>query len=372
MTPDVGQIVGDGEYEVSILSLRTGINHRVDWSNIKWGRKRNDISEATIATNQIDGPAFDRSTELVRALEAWHCALTIERNGSKVWSGPVTGFGRDDSRPGAEGAISIRARDRMAITKKRPIGTDRTFTSASISDTIFPTIVADAFEARPSYYSFVVPAGGWPTVGGRAYVEAMGENLWTCIEELSERGLTWTFVGDTLVCDLATLTAASARVGLMTDRAFVALPAVDVEGLEQADDWLILAGPADTGGFTTVGTASGANPILGALTSVEQRDDLTTQTDADAYAAEQRARFQYPTIAVTKATLSPFAPIAFDDLIPGINVQLSFDESSMLGAADAYGAPTYGIDAVDVEVSSGDEGTAERVTLAFGPPTAGI
>lgn len=362
----------DGEYEAEMFSARTGYTYRLPWSAIAWQRRRNDISEATVTVAPIDGPAYDKRTDILRALEPWGCELRISRNASIVWSGPIVGFGRGETGPGSEAPVTIRARDRMAVTKRRLIAADRSYTSQSLGGTILPQIVSDAFAESASRYTFTVSADGWGISGSRAYIARSGETLWSCIEELSERGLTWSMVGPTFVGDAATFTAASARIGLFTDESFVSLPGVDIDGLEMANLYDVAAGESTDIGFLAIGFYSSVDPVLGRLETFEQRSDLTNTTDADAYALEQFNRFRFPLATIAQATISTAAPVAFADLIPGVNVAISFEESVMLGAADLYGHTLHGLDQVDVAVDASDQGLAERVSLTFGPPTEGI
>lgn len=354
----------DGEYEVTFDNVRTGFSYRVPWSSVRWDRKRNEVSEATVSTVPLDGPAWLAATEVIRALEPWVCALRIRRDGVLVWTGPITGFSRAEFAAGQPAMIEIRARDMSALWRKRLVAQNRTFTSTDIGSMVEQLLV-DAYGVAGSTYQPTLDIGEWGIIGGRTYLAADGENIFDAVSEIAERGLTWTMIGETLIANPVTFQAASDRCGILTDRAFASLPSVEVEGLEQANYFWVR-------GTNVNRSYSLVDEDVGLLQRTEQRDDITTNGDADAFGLEQYERFRFPVVTVGSAVLSTRVPIAFADLVPGINVSLSFEESAMLGVADVLGVVRFGVDAISVEVSSGNDGVSEKVSMSIGYRTGGV
>lgn len=360
-----------GEYEAFVVSNRTGYTYRLPWTSISWQRRRNDISEASVTTAPIDGPPSQAATEVLRAIEPWGTELRIERNASLIWSGPIVGFSREQHSVANPGSVTVKARDRAAVLKRRIVAVDRTFASTGIGS-MLSTLIADAFAVAGSGWTFTTQVGGWVTSGGSVYKAAQGQNLWDAIAELSERGITWTMLPEVMWGPQAWLQTQSDAIGLFTDAAFVGLPSVEVDGLEMANQYLVGVGPPDDAGFTVIGDYSLVDSAVGLLQTFEGRDDLTDINDADTYAYEQYQRFRYPRISLSDAQLSSAAPITWGQLLPGVNISVSFDESSMLGLTDLFGSYKFGLDTVDVSVSTSANGVSEVVKVSLGPPTVGL
>lgn len=357
----------DGEYEVTYANARTGYSYRVPWSSIVWGRKRGDISEATVTTVPIDGPASLATTEVLRALEPWTCELLIHRDGTLVWAGPVTGFSRAEWKMDAPATVEIRARDASAVLRKRLVAVSRTFSNVDLASGMAETLMADAYAVSGSRYVMTRDIGACGVTGSRSYTPSDGEMVLDCVGDLADRGFSWTVIGRTFVANNATLQAASGRCGVFTERAFASLPAIDVDGTEQANYFWALSGTnVASGAYSSVDSA------VGLLQRVESRDELRNNADAVKFAQEQYTRYRFPLMSIGQATLSSRAPIAFDDLIPGVNVSLSFEESAMLGVADVLGVVRFGLETVTVEVAAGDDGLQERVSVSLGYQTEGV
>ena len=77
--------------------------------SIKWDRKRDDISSATIFTNGFG----DDCCQLLAGLRSWMHELVIFRDGVRVWEGPVTriAYGVD--------SVEVESKDVMAYVYRR-------------------------------------------------------------------------------------------------------------------------------------------------------------------------------------------------------------------------------------------------------------
>lgn len=116
------------EYEAFIVQGLTGqILKALPWSTIRWSRVRNEIAQASVSIAPEEGgieccaPAWP--------LRPWEWMIRVERNGGIVFDGPITGWSRPSAAQGGNGAFTIRAHDRMAITLKRLIASSYTTTA---------------------------------------------------------------------------------------------------------------------------------------------------------------------------------------------------------------------------------------------------
>lgn len=353
-----------GEYEAEFINWRTGARYRLPWSQITWDRRRNDISEASVQCPNLDAARHGPASETIRALEPWACELVISRDTSVVWRGPIIQWRNTGGRD-----ITIDARDRMVVTKRRIITTAALFDATPVGEALNEIINA-AFAKPGSTYTFLAAAAGWAsTYTGE--ISATGlENLWETIEKISEFGITWSMIADRLSASTDELTEISARIGLLVDESFLSTPLATVSGAEQATVAYVGGGDSTETGWSAFGQSSAAvDSVLGLLESAEVRDDITSTVEAGAYADAMVARSRYPTITISEVAVAASAPIAVADMAPGANVNVSLDETCALGVADALGSVRFGIEAVKVDVQNKQDGMTEKVSLTLGPPS---
>ena len=352
-----------GEYEATIYSYRSRKTWRLRWSSINWQRKRNDVSEAKVTAELVDGVAA--SDTLMSGLEPWACELRITRNGVVEWIGPVVGWERPPMPPQSTGTVTITARDRTQAFRRRVVSQNLTVSASDLSAAA-NTLISTEMAVAGTLYPVTPTFAGWGVTGSRTYRAAGLEILWDCIQELTERGLYWTMVAGTMIADKAAFATIAARVGVLTEVAFLETPAVSVDGLGMVNVAYVGASDQTDTGFAIVGSdVTISDASYGILVGVEVASEISTQTDANAKATATKAIARYPALTIETARLSPSAPIAYADLVPGINVTVSFDESRALGA---LGAVTFGLQQVDVAVSVSD-GLYEEVSVTLGPAT---
>lgn len=146
-------------YEAFIANgLTNEVVMRFPWSSITWSRVRNDIATASVTVAAADG-GIDCCGPF-GTLVPWEQLLVIERNGSVVFDGPVTGWSRPSRRAGGDGRFTVRAHDRFAITMKRLVAVDRD--GLSDPGTLFYNLLNDASigTLSGSPYAYTLPASG--------------------------------------------------------------------------------------------------------------------------------------------------------------------------------------------------------------------
>lgn len=114
----MGAIGVPSEYEawiVDSLTQRTLI--RLPWAQISWERLRNGLSQASVTVPPEQGGP--NVCAVTGGLAAWKQMLVIERDGKRVWDGPVTGWSAGSS-------LTVNAKDRSAMLDKRIVATSFT------------------------------------------------------------------------------------------------------------------------------------------------------------------------------------------------------------------------------------------------------
>lgn len=132
----MGQIGVPTEYEAWIVdSLTQQTLVKLPWATLEWQRVLNATSSAS-ATVPRDrgGPS---SCETIGGLSAWQHMLVIERDGERVWDGPIVGWSA-----GAD--LNIHALDRSAMLTKRLLAADLTASHNPIWTNIIDVMLTEA------------------------------------------------------------------------------------------------------------------------------------------------------------------------------------------------------------------------------------
>lgn len=104
------------DYEAFIVNSATQETMvQLPWSDIKWGRQRCAITDGSVTVPFGSGGI--ECCKYIAGLFPWSQMLRIERNGSKVWDGPVMSWKTDP-----QGNFTLSARDRWILTTKRRVG----------------------------------------------------------------------------------------------------------------------------------------------------------------------------------------------------------------------------------------------------------
>lgn len=308
------------EYTVGIYD-RTGQIQQgelLNVSEVSWGRVLDDTSEAQ-ATIPYQGPDC---CELLGDTHAWCHDLALFRDGLLVWQGPVTHlqYGRDTT--------VIQAKDITAWLYKRVVKTliDFTATGSGAADlvTIAAALVTHGYgQDDPNVlpYLLTVLSG---VVGERQYKPNsayVGDEL----QELARTGVDYTAIGHRLIL-----------AGEMPIAQLPALADEDFAGeLQVVEDGRAAATAATVVGKGVLATSGGAGPcgLLEVLATEEQiLDQPSAQAEADAIVMAGNPTPLYLQVP-DGAQLAPEAPVAINDLVPGVIVPVTSSETCRTVAA---------------------------------------
>ena len=141
----------------------------LDLSRVKWDRRRDSISEATI---RIEGDACSSQREFLSSIRAHRHELVIFRGEERVWEGPI-------NRPTIRGSFAeFHATDVLTYLKKTPMsqGYDNTFTGDGVTEVttrIGDIIAYELTNSRTQMYHDTDPGAAaavaeWVADGGIA------------------------------------------------------------------------------------------------------------------------------------------------------------------------------------------------------------
>lgn len=351
------------EYEAVITDGLTGETiTMLPWSKIKWQRARNKVSQAEAFVAIADG---GMSVMREAPPRPWNTLLSIQRNGSVVWDGPVTSWSRPSrSGPGQPPGFTIRAHDRLALLMRRLVGADITATSRSSMGTLFrDLLVSGDLGGANDPYTFVLPSQSdfmntfsfnsagtefsYASIAAdREYRVARLERLFDVISELAELGLiTFTQAADKMWVNEVTLRNLLGGGGsrpVLSEATTLAVPGVEGDALGMSNK--VYAGTQSQGkaGFPTVAdcTFFASTYVQGTLESgyASSRSGQTDEASAtyssplSVAAAGEAARSAAPSVTIERTPLAPsFGCPAMDvtlsNLVPGIIVDVDYAES---------------------------------------------
>ncbi len=222
MAGDLGCI---SQYNVLVVS-KDGISlGELKASTVAWGRKIDDVSEATI-TVPIAG---DGCCDIIGALRTWHYEIQIFREGQYVWSGPIVQItvGRETA--------TVVARDLLALLNERIIHDPLCFSAAcgtapgDLTDLGIAVINNALIVDGHNYILETVPTG---ILGERLY--SPGENALTALQEALKLGLDCTVLGRKIILGSSNGGAPFGRTGALTCDDFLGDLQVQEDGLSLA------------------------------------------------------------------------------------------------------------------------------------------
>jgi hypothetical protein len=375
------------EYTVIITArdLRT-YAAEVAWSSISWSRVLDEVSEATVVVPDVFG-GLRCNIELGTAIVPWRFGIRIERNGTEVWSGPITSISRPTRDGRGADYVEIQAADIMMWTAKRTTTASQLYTSVD-GGVVFKGVVDDATQFD-NLFDLQCPTF---TTGYLMTREILALDFEYSLDVLSELAnsavdyfvlgkelvvydytdLGWFVLRDGVKTRIAATTDPYGRYvyGLFTDEAFVARPGFVIDGMSQANNVFIPGADSGEAGFRRYWTASDVNLLDGLLTYVDvnplyrPQDGLPITADG---VFQERAdstlalRSKAPVI-FSGGVLSPAAPVTVDGLLPGSLWALDLAEVGVGQLLDAQRLKRVD---VTVEVASG--GIVEQVSPTLIP-----
>ncbi len=351
----MGQIGCVDSYDVLVMSKEGITLGTLEATAVTFGRKIDDVSEATI-TVAIAG---DGCCDILGQIRTWHHEIQIFRQGVYVWGGPIVTLtiGRQSA--------TIVARDLLALLNERIVHDPICFatacgTAAADLTTIGEAIINNALEVDGHNYQLQAVLTG--SFGERLYQP--GENAYTALQEALKLGLDCTVLGRKIILGAANGGAPFGRTATLTCDDFLGDIEVQEDGLSGATRAIAMGT-----GFVGIAVAPGADingvhPYYGLLEYVDSNHpEIQNQADADAAAMKILAgRFPPPVTIIVPggSALSPTAPVDINDLVPGAFTTI---------IADCLCRPVSAVMVLtDLSVTWGPEG--ESVQVTYGQLTA--
>lgn len=322
--------LGCGTYEAYIKTRGgdTFVGRLRNLVSLNWGRKLNDVSEANV-TFELSGEEED-CCGLAGIINPWEHELSIYRDGTEIWCGPIVGGEIDDT------TAVFSARDLSTWFDHRWVevaDTDVEFDEADIME-VMNWLIGHGYYKDPwnmewllgdplnipltrSYVAYAPPGERW---GGNY------PNIGDEIRGLLKSRVDYTVVRRVMLGgDLHSNSAATAK---FTDSSWVTKPKIVIVGVTMAeevgtgggnggfygwdDDQMWIERPSDS--------YREQFGLLQTFTPAPEIDDVDTYTLPNAVtqrAAELRDLKKKPYIYLTGGSLAQNAPVTFDQLIPG-------------------------------------------------------
>lgn len=324
------------EMEAQLVDSSTQLGlATLPWSSITWSRARNQLSTATVVIAGASGGV--ECCGPIGTLFPWTTMIRIERNGSIVWDGPVTGWSTAE-----DGTVTVRASDRFILQKKRIIGAHEVFT-ASTPNNIIRTLLADAHLGNLAYdpYTFtVVSAGAEDEQLTREYKVESGQYIFDAISEVCDNSTTGYYcqVGSNLYVYEPTArfgcgVAGSGNEPKLGPTTTIGRPTVDVEGSDMATDVYELAAGQGAQGFPLIVINSqfaGVFIPIGRLYKSDVSTTTASSSDLSLMAGRLAVENACPAVTVERLRLAPTfgAPGMTPDLanlLPGQHCTIDYE-----------------------------------------------
>jgi hypothetical protein len=314
---------------------------RVEWNRLLTG------------TSSCDLEIVPRSRACARDLNvatSWAHELCVWRDGQQVWEGPLV----DKEDTGS--SVILTAKDLTAWLPVRIVheGYDTTLDPVELT-ALARRVLVDAYapdDPEAVRHIQTVPAG---LLVARAVAS---ETVMADAElaALVKLGLDWTVVGRRIW--LFSAGKPLGQIAPLTGNHFTGnLPVVEAGGA------VVTRMVVQGGGVR--GEAGGVHPVLGLLERLETQSLVSTVRDAESAA---RSGLYTPTMMLAGTAdlaLTPRAPVAVGQLIPGVQAQVSGKGSAVEVAADATLTKVAGLwDASGEKIAVTFVETADRSTDA--------
>lgn len=241
----------------------------------------------------------------------WAHEVALYRDGdpTPVWIGPVTAV-VDTGRE-----LQVSASDRSAFWYRRETSASISHAGAPVdASVLFSELVAQAELGSPSGLTFL------PTTTGVLVdrVVPINQKIGPVLDDLANGAVDWTVVAYQAFAGGVTIPAGGALV-LVTSDAWEQenLPEVVTDGTSQTTRVVVHA----AGDITAIFPPGPAvpDPIFGIIETEIPKSQISSQTEADAYAQSFYERHQGPQVHISTArsALSKRFPYELSDLIPG-------------------------------------------------------
>lgn len=276
--------------------------------------------------------------DVLARLAPWRDEFEIWRNERLQWAGPMT----DDLAIEGDNAV-VTGQDLSAWWTVRAILVDLAFRGVDLSE-IFAALVEVSQVVEETGIEVAPAASG--IVGDRTYAGLDARYLADELAELAKTGCDWTMTARTLWIGGQEIAPGRRLASPLLETAFASTPRVRLSGAEMATETIVR-------GSAVLGRAGGPDADGVLIQRVRDASSIEDQGSADAAAETWLDRVRTALLYVDgDASLSARAPVAMEELVPGLMVRVELDGSGVLPvAADLR------LEKVAVAVQAGDETT---------------
>ncbi|WP_435111322.1 hypothetical protein [Nocardiopsis synnemataformans] len=307
--------------------------------SVRWSRERRKISAASVSV-AASGVGAGCMARLLETYE-WVHELTLYRDGTAVWQGPVNL--RDVTISGNQPVrVELSAVDVVGYPARRLLQRTRKLTDTDLSEVGRAVLESSLATRDPNVLDHIVtrPAGRSTSRTIQAYSRYGADEL----SEVAGLGVDWTTIGRTVYFD-APATASTTPQGAITGEHLLG----DIHVVSSADDYAsrVFAAPqAQNGVWQHVEAVGGYSPVYGLVDHLVQTSypyNLTSsgewepsgedalsraQTNAALRRAAQSRHTQMsrPPLVVRPADssrLDAATPISIHRLVPGARIDLA-------------------------------------------------
>lgn len=305
--------LGCGEYRV-VITNRCGTFTMCDVTQnvvgLNWGRVMDDTSQAVI-TIGLEGDETTTCCACLGETRSWIHSVVLYRDGKVVWGpGPIVNILYTRTQ------VVVTARDISAWLDARVIHNDYVFKDKAVTD-IAQTLIEDAFSPDDPcdlITALNVTRSDDPTLIDKR-ADTNSGYAGDVLRDLARNYLDFTVVGSRL---LVAEELSFGPFAQLRDEHFTVDLEVEERGTETGTKWWV-AGD-DLHGTGVLGSCGGDDEFYGLIERIASEDSVKTQDNADR-AACNHLRGTNPTPIYVNipegASLSPQAPVRFDQLVPG-------------------------------------------------------
>ena len=335
-------MLGAGEHSVMVADWRA---RRIVWQtagsglvSLEWGREQSEMSKAKVVA-AVPG-------DVAGLLEPWAQTVTIFREGRVVWHGVVV------TVTAVAGQVTISAADGAAFFSRRRVPLARLWQQHDATQ-VMRTMVEDAcgpLDATGMVSAITTRESRIWVTASYTPSECMLDDV---VDELVKQGLVWSVVAGRLLIGPV---AAQHTTALLSDR--------DIDGqMQVVKDGSAAVTDVHVVGKGVWGQAGEVSP-LGLLQSIEKADGAVRAEEcrrmaerivADGAVTPRRL------VMPSSARLLPTAPVALEELMPGVHVPVASSQTGVTVAS------TMAVKSVSVSVD--DDGESVNLGLVEPPVT---
>lgn len=332
VTQEMGPL-GCGTHRVFIYAKggQQRIGEILPMTQVQWGRKRDDISNAIIITNGFGADCC----QLLASLRTMYHELVIFRDGVRVWEGPITRISY------MKDSVEIEARDVMQYVYRRILKQSYNDAYPNVRSVVWRSkkIIIDALARDdPNVLAFLTTIEFPDDATQSRARDAYGSTAWEEVDSMAKiAGLDYTVVGRRIL--LWDTHRPVGRLPAVSDGDFTDSPVITEYGMNLSTLSAVTDNQGSYGQFgigkdpyygwvetlassfsETAATSTGETATASAVAAL--KDALTSQ-------AKRNYAGNYPSPVVVRipdnSALSPNVNIEINQLVPGVWIPLRSD-----------------------------------------------